>query len=134
MASASTQTEPFLAERMEWDPVWAGVVVGRHGDDRWVLMEMGYNLRLVVVQGDSTGYRYGWCYSRDVEAVLRHLRAFDPETMDEPMGWHKRPGVYDVRRAPRREVNPEYNRPRCRHGAYVGEECTVDRFCPDQEQ
>lgn len=98
---------------------------------RWILLSFGYNMRLITVpHGERNGWDYGWCYPRDEAAVRAALESYDPDTQDEPMGWHKRPGA-DVRRAPRRDECPEYNRPRCQHGAYLAEACQ-DRFCPDR--
>lgn len=129
-SAATAQTKPFLLPAAVWDDGWAGLVLAEDGTHRWILLEFGYNLRLITVpHGEKNGWDYGWCYPRDTAAVRAALEGYDPDTQDEPMGWHKRPGA-DVRKAPRREEDPEYNRPRCQHGAYLAEQCR-DRFCPD---
>lgn len=129
-AAATPPTKPFLLPAPVWDDDWAGLVLGEDATHRWMLLEFGFNLRLITVpHGERNGWDYGWCYPRDTAAVLAALEGYDPDTQNEPMGWHKRPGAA-VRKAPRWEERPEYNRPRCRHGAYLAEKCR-DRFCPD---
>lgn len=130
MHTAAARAKPFLLPAPEWDKGWAGLVLGQDATHRWMLLPLNYNARLVTVpHGDLTGWDYGWCYPQDIPAVLAALADYDPDTQDEPMGWHKRPGA-DVRQAPRRGERPEYNRPRCCHGAYLDEQCR-DQFCPE---
>lgn len=122
--------KPFLLPAPVWDEDWAGLLLAEDATHRWILLSFGYNMRLITVpHGERNGWDYGWCYPRDEAAVRAALESYDPDIQDEPMGWHKRPGAA-VRKAPRREELPEYNRPRCQHGAYLAEECR-DRFCPD---
>jgi hypothetical protein len=129
---ASGQDTSFLLPVALWDEHWAGLVLAQDATHRWILLELGYNVRLVTVpHGDTTGWDYGWCYPRDAAAVRKALEGYDPDTQDEPMGWHKRPGP--ARQAPQRHLEPGYNRPRCRHGGYVGDGCTADPYCPDRE-
>lgn len=115
-----------LHEPPLWDDVWAADELACHGGYRWLLLSHGFNLRLVAVpvgpQG-RTGYEWGWCFVRDVDAARRAVAAWDPDTQDEPTGWHKRP-VHPVRRAPHRDRDPGYNRPRCDHGVYDDQECS----------
>jgi hypothetical protein len=122
--------KPFLLPEPVWDTEWVGQLLSEDATYRWLLLSYGFNLRLIAVpHGERNGPDYAWCYPRDEPAVLDALAAFDPDTQDEPLGWHKRPGSA-VRKAPRREENPEYNRPRCQHGSYLTETCK-DPFCPD---
>lgn len=132
--AAAPQTKPFLLPQPEWDAHWVGLVLGEDATHRWILLDYNYNLRLVAVPPGEmlTGPDYAWCYPRDRAAVLAALEDYDPDTQDEPMGWHKRPGCA-IRKAPRRQERPEYNRPRCQHGAYLDEQCQ-DQFCPDFEK
>lgn len=91
----------------------------------------GFNDRLVVVEKNDPyrGYEFGWCFEkRDGLMVKAALLIWDPETQDEPQLWHKRPGM-NVRRAPRRDEDPQYNRPRCIHGSYMDEPCARDPYC-----
>lgn len=91
----------------------------------------GFNDRLVLVEKDDVhrGYEFGWCFRKlGGAAVTASLAVWDPDTQDEPLGWHKRPGM-NLRRAPRRDEDPEYNRPRCVHGSYMDEPCERDPFC-----
>jgi hypothetical protein len=130
IAAVAPRTKPFFLPAAVWDEGWAGLVLAEDDTHRWILLSFGFNMRLITVpHGERNGWDYGWCYPRDEAAVRAVLEDYDPDTQDEPMGWHKRPGAA-VRRAPRREERPEYNRPRCQHGAYLAEVCR-DRFCPD---
>jgi hypothetical protein len=129
----SGRARPFLLPVPVWDETAAGLAVAEDATHRWILLSTFYNLRLITVpHGEHHSWDYGWCYPQDTAAVLAALADYDPDTQDEPMGWHKRPGVA-VRRAPRWQEQPEYNRPRCQHGAYLDEQCR-DQFCPDMER
>lgn len=90
---------------------------------------MGFNDRLIVMEKDNPfTYEYGWCFEKRGGLVVAAVLAmWDPETEDEPVGWHKRAG--HTRCAPKRDENPGYNRPRCVHGSYMDEPCKRDRFC-----
>ena len=57
------------------------------------------------------------------------MAAWDPDTQDEPTGWHKRPTT-PARQAPRRDEQPDYNRPRCVHGCYLHDGCRTIA-CPE---
>jgi hypothetical protein len=46
----------------------------------------------------TTGW---WCYPQDLDLVRAAVRAWDPDTQDEPEGWHKR--NLHVHVVPRRE-------------------------------
>lgn len=101
---------------------------------RWLLVPMGFNLRLVgcphTEPGTLTWPEFGWCYSRSApHAPALALAAFDPVTQDEPLGWHKRAG--DIRRAPVRAADPHHNRERCQHGKYLADR-DCDPYCPDR--
>lgn len=52
------------------------------------------------------------------------------DTQDEPAGWHKRP-TWPVRQAPRRDEEPDHNRPRCVHGCYLHDGCRT-ASCPER--
>jgi hypothetical protein len=108
-----------LHETPIWDDHWAADELAADGEFRYVLLSQGFNLRLVMIlAGDITGYEWGWCFPRDPEVARRALAAWDPQTQDEPTGWHKRPTGQLARRAPHRDRAPDHNRPRCAHGAY----------------
>ncbi|MFD0209173.1 hypothetical protein ACFVH9_08545 [Streptomyces hirsutus] len=116
--------EPILDEH------WQGFELARDDEFRYVWIWQGSNIRLIAVpHGDMTGYAHGWCYPRDPELVAKSVAEWAPATQDEPAGWHKRP-TWPVRRAPRRDADPTYNRARCVHGCYLDEGCrTVN--CPE---
>ncbi|KQW13574.1 hypothetical protein [Streptomyces sp. Root369] len=101
------------------DEHWQGYELARDDTFRYVWIWQGSNIRLIAlwIDGPDYAYEHGWCYPRDLELVARAVAEWDPDTQDEPMGWHKRP-THPVRQAPRRDENPEYNRPRCEHGSY----------------
>ncbi|WP_328434529.1 hypothetical protein [Streptomyces sp. NBC_00425] len=105
------------------DEHWQGFELAADDTHRYLWIWLGCNLRLVAVPiGDITGYDHGWCYPRDPELVAAAVAAWDPDTQDEPDGWHKR-ATWPVRRAPRRDTNPGGNRPRCAHGCYLDDGC-----------
>ncbi|WP_228976708.1 hypothetical protein [Streptomyces sp. DH12] len=103
---------------------WQGYELAADATHRFIWIWHGFNIRLlaVPVQGDGSGYDHGWCYPRDPDAVADAVAAWDADTQDEPMGWHKRP-TRPPRRAPRRDEQPEYNAPRCAHGPYLADGC-----------
>ncbi|MGW2951582.1 hypothetical protein [Streptomyces eurythermus] len=114
------------------DSHWQGFELARDDRHRYVWLWYGFNIRLIAIPGGPDGltaWDYGWCYPRDPELVARAVADWDPDVQDEPMGWHKRPSS-PPRRAPRRDEDPAYNRPRCVHGSYLHESCrTVN--CPE---
>ncbi|MDX2922722.1 hypothetical protein [Streptomyces sp. NE06-03C] len=113
---------------------WEGYELGADATHRYLWIWHGYNIRLIAVPLDDPkcmGYDHAWCYPRDPEAVAAAVAAWDPDTQDEPTGWHKR-ATDPPRQAPRREEDPEHNRPRCRHGCYVESGCRTIN-CPDEK-
>ena len=111
-----------------WDDLWVGSELASHGGERYIAVNMLYNVRLIVVEGTSATYRHGWCYPKGAASITRALAAFDPNIHDEPEGWHKR--AAEPRRAPQRHLAPHLNGPRCLHGARVNETpCTVEAEC-----
>lgn len=114
-----------------YDEHWEGEEIAREAGYRWIVLPMLFNVRLIAApegpEGDL-GYDYGWCYPLDAD-IRAAVAGFDPETQDEPKGWHKR--AAEPRRAPQRHKDPQYNRPRCLHGEYLGEgSCSRDPLCP----
>lgn len=120
--------EPILDEH------WQGEELAADDTHRYLWIWQGYNIRLIAVprQGGEWGYDHGWCFPRDPDVVREAVAEWDPDTEDEPSGWHKRP-TSPVRRAPRRDEYPHYNRPRCIHGCYLHDGCRTIN-CPDQEE
>lgn len=115
-----------------WDEHWGGYELAADATHRYLWLWQGFNIRLIAVPRDdpeSMGYDHGWCYPRDPAAVAEAVLAWDPDTQDEPAGWHKRPTA-PVRRAPRRSEQPAYNQPRCVHGCYVANGCRTIN-CPE---
>lgn len=118
--------------RPVWDDHWQGEELAADATHRYLWLWHGYNIRLIAVPADdSMGYDHGWCYPRNPAAVREAVHAWDPDTEDEPFGWHKRP-TRPVRRAPHRDQRPDYNRPRCVHGCYLHDGCRTIG-CPDVE-
>lgn len=119
-------------EERETDPNWFVPVLGHAAGCRWMVVPMLYNVRLIGVPEEQLlegCAAYGWCYRPGAAAELA-LRAWDPVTQDEPMGWHKRAG--DVRWAPERDRDVVYNRARCVHGTYLdADACGVADVCPE---
>lgn len=129
----SRRTDDFMEKHhcAVWDAHWSGYELARDVGHRYIWLWHGFNIRLIAVPHGVHGYDYGWCYPRDPDVVVAAVAAWDSGTQDEPAGWHKRPGN-GVRRAPRRDAQPGYNRPRCVHGCYIHEGCrTVG--CPETE-
>ncbi|MFZ4160497.1 hypothetical protein ACOZDE_19000 [Streptomyces griseoincarnatus] len=114
------------------DTHWEGFELGEDVTHRYLWIWQGFNIRLIAVPKNADGawsYEHAWCYPRAPEAVARAVADWDPETQDEPTGWHKRPTV-PARRAPRREADPHHNRDRCVHGCYLDEGCRTVA-CPE---
>jgi hypothetical protein len=117
------------------DEHWQGEELAADDTHRYLWIWQGFNIRLIAVPKDDPeclGYDHGWCYPRDPSVVRDAVAEWDPDIEDEPSGWHKRPTV-PVRRAPRRDEAPSYNRPRCVHGCYVHDGCRTIN-CPDLER
>jgi len=115
-----------------WDEHWSGYELATDATHRYLWLWQGYNIRLIAVPRDdpeSMGYDHGWCYPRNPGTVADAVLAWDPDTQDEPVGWHKRPTA-PVRQAPRRDEQPDYNRPRCVHGCYIADGCRTVH-CPE---
>ncbi|MFJ2882406.1 MULTISPECIES: hypothetical protein [unclassified Streptomyces] len=120
-------------ERPILDTHWEGYELAADDTHRYLWIWQGYNIRLIAVPKGPDGdwaYDHAWCYPRDPELVSAAVAEWDSNTQNEPGGWHKRP-TYPVRRAPRYDKDPEYNRPRCVHGAYLAEGCRTLN-CPDE--
>lgn len=116
--------EPIL------DVHWQGYELAADDTHRYLWLWHGFNIRLVAVPiDDQLGYDHGWCYPRDPGLVADAVSIWNPETQDEPLGWHKRP-THPVRRAPRRDEAPDHNRPRCVHGCYIHTGCRTVA-CPE---
>lgn len=118
---------------LPYDEHWQGYVLGGDDSHRYLWLWHGYNIRLIAVPHGPdrmTSYDHGWCYPRDPAAVEAAYATWDPETQDEPTGWHKR-ATRPARRAPSRERDPAHNRPRCVHGCYHDQGCRTIN-CPDQ--
>lgn len=121
-----------LIENPDTDPLWQGLVVAHDAGCRWIAVRMLFNHRLVGVLDGETygGAAYGWCY-RNLAALITSAAVFNPDTQDEPIGWHKRAGAA-VRRAPNRDQDPDHNRPRCVHGSYLdARRCEHADVCPE---
>ncbi|MFI1954825.1 hypothetical protein ACH437_23755 [Streptomyces xinghaiensis] len=113
------------------DEHWEGYELAADATHRYVWIWQGFNIRLLALprDGDQWGYEHGWCYPRNPQLIADSVAAWNPDVQDEPPGWHKRP-THPPRRAPRRDEDPRYNRPRCAHGCYIEEGCrTVN--CPE---
>ena len=118
--------EPIIDEH------WQGEELAADDTHRYLWIWQGFNIRLIAVphgEAGQWGYDFAWCFPRDPETVRAAVAAWNLDTQDEPAGWHKRPTA-DIRRAPRRDEEPDCNRPRCLHGCYIDDGCrTVG--CPD---
>jgi hypothetical protein len=111
--------------RPRYDDHWEGQELAADDTHRFVWLWYGFNIRLLAVPHGihgMTAWDYGWCYPRDPELVAAAVAGWNADVQDEPLGWHKRPCM-PVRRAPRRDEDPHYNRPRCLHGCYADEGC-----------
>lgn len=112
------------------DEHWQGEELAADDMHRYLWLWQGFNIRLIAVpHDDDLGYDHGWCYPRDPAAVRAAVATWNPDTQDEPTGWHKRP-TCPVRQAPDRDEEPAYNRPRCVHGCYLHEGCRTIG-CPE---
>jgi hypothetical protein len=121
----------LFMENFEWDEDRQGWIIAQ--DDTYDYMVLsGYtNARLVLSPRENHSpvmWHFGWCFATQPLAVAA-LTAWNPETQDEPMMWHKRPSYNRVRKAPRRGEDADYNHPRCVHGSYMGEPCRIDAYC-----
>lgn len=123
----------ILLDTFVWDDQWQGEEVAVHGDLRCLVLWYGYNIRLMVlparhvpVTAATYGSMYAWCYDRKGghEAVHEALRAWDPDTQDEPTGWKKR--AAGARLAPSRDPHDPANTPRCEHnGDMITGDCRL---------
>lgn len=106
------------------------VTLAEDAEHYYDLVPMLFNHRLVMTpKADTRVWEYGWCYP-SAAAALAAIRVWDPDTQNEPLGWHKRP-TPSARTAPRAETAPDYNRPRCVHGHYTDRPCVTDPdHCP----
>ncbi|WP_327358380.1 hypothetical protein [Streptomyces sp. NBC_01304] len=106
------------------DPDTGAYLLGEHAGSRWYLKQMIFTWRIVGCPITENGWpeEYAWDYPSH-HVALTAITMFDPETMNEPPGYVKRKG--DVRKAPRSDDHPRYNRARCLHGHYQ-----ADRDCP----
>ncbi|MFJ1700480.1 hypothetical protein ACIOHC_36415 [Streptomyces sp. NPDC088252] len=116
-------------------PIEEGLRLGEDDDYLYEMWPQLFNDRLVLrVKKIPTTWRYGWCFKQaNGLAVVAAFAVWDPETEDEPIGWHKRPGR-EVRKAPQRDTKPDYNQPRCVHGDYMSMACLRDPFCPRKRE
>jgi len=113
------------------DAFWRGHEVAADSEFRYLVVPMIYNHRLIMVRPGSPEAAHGWCFKTSTHAIAA-IAMWEPDTQDEPLLWHKRAG--DLRRAPHRDQEPDYNRPRCTHGTYLHEQqCDIDPFCPAME-
>lgn len=103
-----------------YDEEWQGTVLGSDDTHRYIWVWFGYNLRLLAVPHHGFGYDHGWCYRRNPQALEDAVAAWDPDTQDEPDGWHKR-ATHPPRRAPHHD--PARHVPRCVHGTYAADTC-----------
>lgn len=111
-----------------FNSAWRNAELAAYGDHRYLIVPMGRNHRLIGIDEDQTP-TYGWCF-RSYTLAFAALTAWDPDTQDEPLFWHKRAG--EPRQAPQRDHNPDYNRPRCIHGSYLHDQkCDIDPFCSE---
>lgn len=116
-----------LHDRFIPHPVWGGQEAAADEEFLYIVVPMFFNDRLIVVRSGSPEAMYGWCFKKGPYA-LAAVAMWDPDTQDEPILWHKRVG--DTRQAPRRDHDPDYNRPRCVHGSYLHDRiCDVDPLC-----
>lgn len=121
-----------LHEEFIPDPLWEGIEAAADGECRYIVVRMIYNHRLTVVRDGWPIALHGWCFKTAPHA-LAALGAWEPDTQDEPLFWHKRAG--EPRLAPHRHHDLDYNRPRCVHGSYLHDRaCDIDPFCKEMRQ
>jgi hypothetical protein len=107
---------------------WKAAELATDGTHRYLIVRMGLNHRLIGID-ERNMPTYGWCFKTYHHAYAA-LLLWEPDTQDEPLFWHKRAG--EPRRAPGRDHNPDYNRPRCVHGSYLHDRvCDIDPFCSE---
>lgn len=114
------------------DAEWHGFEIASDADTRWLAIPMLYNHRLVELPRGSFEYMHGWCF-RSMPMLLAAAVLWDPRTVNEPGGWHKR-ATHPPRVAPAAAECPfpSMNDPRCVHGTYLSAgRCTVADVCPD---
>jgi len=93
--------------------------IKRWGPYQLEINQMIVNARLVMSHDDNPWeYDYAWCY-RDIATAAVAAYAWNPDTDDEPPGWHKRSGRR-LRVAPNRTADTQY---RCDHGTYPDNTC-----------
>lgn len=119
----------------EWahttNPAW---VIAEGSGFLWMSAPMAFGaFHLLGVNGPDHVMAFspvhGWAY-RSEAPLLAALASWNPETENEPVGWHKRQG--DPRLAPHGDRRPEYNFPRCIHGSYVVRGmCDVTPYCKE---
>lgn len=111
-----------------FNQAWQAAELAADDTHRYLIVPMGRNYRLIGVDTYEMP-TYGWCFRTYVH-TLAALSAWDADTQDEPLFWHKRAG--EPRRAPQRDHNPTYNLPRCVHGSYLHDRvCDIDPFCSE---
>lgn len=124
-----------------WHDRWEAWIVAE--DDEWFYMiTRGVRNQLVMTSKvpDAPGvpiygWSYGWMFS-SFPAAVAAVSNWDPATQDEPADWVRRQTHFTrTRKAPRREEDPDYNRPRCRHGSYMDEPCRIDpMYCATSDE
>lgn len=113
-------------EPYPFNAMWGSVELATDGAHRYLIVPMGLNQRLIGIDSYEMPV-YGWCFKSGHHAMAA-LVAWDPYTQDEPILWHKRAG--ELRQAPCRDLNLDYNRPRCVHGSYLHERvCDINPLC-----
>lgn len=121
----------IILPELTYDATWEGWEVAADDTCRWLALPMIFNTRLVALPAAASGiWLYGWCYA-NMPALLASATLFDPDTENEPYGWHKRAGAF-VRVAPRPQdcKREGYNTPRCVHGSWLSQgQCTVVDVC-----
>lgn len=107
-------------------PEWEAAELAADGTYRYLIVPMGRNYRLVGIDRYAMP-NYDWCF-KSYQLALAALIAWNPDTQDEPLFWHKRAGA--LRQAPHRDHDPDYNSPRCVHGSYLHDRvCDIDPLC-----
>lgn len=133
-ASSAVSCEPLTryleSGTMLYAPGRQTIVVGEDATHWYdISLNYGSNARLMLTPKSwPKGWDWGWCF-RSAEVVIAAVAAWNPQTQDEPAGWHKRPTYNKVRRAPLRDQETDYNRPRCVHGTYTHVQTCIDPDC-----